>query len=140
MGKKLRINRDFVPCPVLEGDERFANGIFEFNITRMVEYIRARPSEFIPEEITVDDFKRFEPFDDSKLEGIEIGEPVIIAEIAPGKYNLIDGNHRMEKALKLGMKSILAYRVTVNQHMKFMTERKAYEIYVKYWNGKLKEN
>ena len=140
MTRKLKINREFVPCPVLEGDECFANGIFEFNITKMVEYIRECSNEFIPEEVAVDDFQRAVPIDDSKLDSIKIGEPVILAEIAPGKYNLIDGNHRMEKARKLGMKGILANRVTVDQHMKFMTDRKAYESYVEYWNGKLKEN
>ncbi|MFH0985549.1 MAG: ParB/Srx family N-terminal domain-containing protein [Candidatus Omnitrophota bacterium] len=139
MAKKLKLDRDFVPCPESEGDELFANGIFEFNITKMIEHIRERPGEFVPEEIAVDDFNRFEPFADSKLESIRIGDPVIIAEIAPGKYNLIDGNHRMEKARRLGIKSILAYRLTVDHHVRFLTERKAYETYIEYWNGKLRD-
>lgn len=110
--KKLKLDRDFVPCPESDGDELFANGIFEFNITKMTEYIRERSGEFVPEEVAVNDFQRAIPIADSQLESIRIGEPVILAEIAPGKYNLIDGNHRMEKARKLGIKSLLAYRLT----------------------------
>jgi hypothetical protein len=64
--------------------------------------------------------------------------PVILAEISPGHYNLIDGNHRMEKARRIGVGSILAYKLDVNQHLKFLTEKKAYLSYIEYWNGKCK--
>lgn len=32
-------------------------------------------------------------------------KPVILAEISPDRYNLIDGNHRVEKALGLGLQA-----------------------------------
>jgi len=49
---------------------------------------------------------------------VGISRPVILAEISPGCYNLIDGNHRMEKARKAGIKSIQAYRLNVKQHIR----------------------
>ena len=69
---------------------------------------------------------------------VDISRPVLLAEISPGHYNLIDGNHRMEKARKMGINHILAYKLNVKQHIEFLTERKAYLSYVEYWNGKLK--
>ena len=70
---------------------------------------------------------------------VEISKPVILAEISPGRYNLIDGNHRMEKARRMGINSIQAYKLNVEQHMRFLTSRKAYVAYIGYWNNKLKE-
>lgn len=39
MAKMLRVDNDFTPCPVATGDELFPNGIFVFNITKLLEYI-----------------------------------------------------------------------------------------------------
>ncbi len=38
--EKLEANEKFIPCPCDKGDEMFANGIFVFNITKMLEYIK----------------------------------------------------------------------------------------------------
>ncbi len=71
------------------------------------------------------------------MNSVELGEPVILAEIAPNNYNLIDGNHRMEKARREGLKKILAYRLNSAQHIQYLTTQKAYVTYVEYWNNKL---
>jgi hypothetical protein len=54
-----------------------------------------------------------------------------------GKRLVKTSEHRMEKARRLGIKSLPAYRLGVEQHLKFLTSSKAYAAYVKYWNGKL---
>jgi hypothetical protein len=36
---KLKIIKKFTPCPIDDGDELFPNGIFEFNITKMLSFI-----------------------------------------------------------------------------------------------------
>ena len=41
--KKLKVHPDFTPLPVSEGDELFPNGIFEFNVTKLVVFIRDHP-------------------------------------------------------------------------------------------------
>jgi len=66
-----------------------------------------------------------------------ISKPVILAEIAPSRFNLIDGQRRVEKAHRLGIETIQAYKLNVHQHIRFLTSRKAYEIYVEYWNSKI---
>jgi len=41
----LKIDDNFIPCPTQNGDELFPNGIFVFNITRMLEYIKLNSNE-----------------------------------------------------------------------------------------------
>lgn len=117
----------------------YPNGIFVFNITKMAEYIK---DNNIPcEEIQVKDFSRgFSKFNEDHLPTVDVSKPVIVAEISPGRFNVIDGNHRMEKARRLGVEAIPAYRLSPEQHLQFLTTEKGYRAYVEYWNGKLKES
>jgi hypothetical protein len=138
MVKKLRIDNKFAPCPVDTGDELFPNGIFEFNITKMLEYIQNNPDSISLEEIAVSDFSEdFSSINEAYMDSVEISRPLIIAEISPGQYNLIDGNHRMGKARRMGIKSLPAYKLNANQHILFLTSTRAYAAFVKYWNSKV---
>ena len=137
--EKLKVDDNFTPCPINKGDELFQNGIFVFNITKMIKYLKKNANEVDLIEAEVGDFpKSFSSIDESHVDSVDVSQPVILSEIAPGHYNLIDGNHRMEKARKMGAKSILAYKIDVNQHLKFLTEKKAYLSYIEYWNEKCK--
>jgi hypothetical protein len=139
MVKMLRVDNNFTPCPVDTGDELFPNGIFEFNITKMLEYIQKKPDSIALEEVAVSDFfEGFSSINEAHMDSVEITRPVITAEISPGRYNLIDGNHRMEKARRMGIKSLPAYKLNVDQHILFLTSTKAYAAYVEYWNSKVK--
>ncbi|MBT7154242.1 MAG: ParB N-terminal domain-containing protein [Deltaproteobacteria bacterium] len=136
--EKLTVDEDFVPCPVKKGDELYPNGIFVFSITKMIEYIRDNNDKIELVEVTVADFPRaFSTIDESHVDSVDVSQPVLLAEISPGRYNLIDGNHRMDKARKMGISHILAYKLNVKQHMAFLTEKKAYISYIEYWNEKL---
>ena len=136
--KKFKIDKNFIPCPVSEDDEIFRNGIFEFNITKLTEFIKSNPEIFIPESIVVKEYYEGK-IDEDHMQNVVISEPVILAEIAPGRFNVIDGNHRMEKARRKGIEKIKAYRVYANYHQKFLTNKEAYISYVNYWNDKLKD-
>jgi len=138
LNRKLKIDSRFTPCSVEDGDELFPNGIFVFNITKMTEYImRSR----IPcEEIQVREFRMgSSKFKEEHLPAVDISRPIIVAEISPGRFNVIDGNHRIEKARRLGMETIMAYKLGPEQHVKFLTTGQGYRSYVEYWNGKLKD-
>ena len=140
MVKMLKIDNDFTPCPCKSGDELFPNGIFEFNITKIVEYIQKNIDNITVEEVSVNDFfKEFSSIDESHVDSVDISLPVLLAEISPGRYNIIDGNHRMEKARRLGVNRTPAYRLNVKQHIKFLTNKKAYVAYIEYWNGKARQ-
>ncbi len=139
MAKIMRVDNGFTPCPVATGDELFPNGIFVFNITKIVEYIQKDPDSITLEEVAVSDFfEGFSSINEAHMDSVEISRPVIVAEISPGQYNMIDGNHRMIKARRMGIKSLPAYKLNVDQHIVFLTSTKAYVTYVEYWNSKVK--
>jgi hypothetical protein len=137
--KPLRVNDNFTPCPVGDGDELYPNGIFEFNITKIIEYIQENTDRVALEEVAVSDFpNNFSSINESHVDSVDISQPVVLAEISPGRFTLIDGHHRMEKARRMGINSVRAYKLSVEQHMRFLISKEAYVAYVGYWNGKLK--
>jgi len=139
MKKSLEVNDDFTPCPTDIGDELYPNGIFEFNITKILEHIQRTPDDITVEDVAVCDFpKDFSSINESHVDSTDTSMPVILAEISPGRYNLIDGNHRMEKARRMGVQTLVAYKLNVEQHLPFLTSKKAYLAYIEYWNGKLR--
>ncbi len=110
MKKRLKVDNNFTLCPVDVGDELYPNGIFEFNITKILEHLQRKPGFIVSGDIAVSDFSNdFSSIDESHVESTDISTPVILAEIPPGRYNLIDGNHRMEKARRMGVKTLVAH-------------------------------
>jgi hypothetical protein len=138
--RKLFSDKTFIPAEINEGVEYYVNGIFEFNITRLNAYIKSNPDLFIPETLTLSEIiNDFSVINERYMHSVILKEPVILAEIAPDRYNLIDGNHRIEKARRLGLEFIEAYRLSPGQHIRFLSTRKAYNLYISYWNDKLSE-
>jgi len=128
----------YKPFDILEGEEYFSNGIFVFNITRMLEHIAAHRGEYALGEIKVADYMTsFNQITPEKCAGADIRNPLILAEISPRRYNVIDGNHRLARAHYNGVDSLHVYMLSPKQHSLFITERKAYDTYIEYWNGKL---
>jgi phosphopantothenoylcysteine synthetase/decarboxylase len=65
----------------------------------MIEYIQKDTVNIPLEEVAVNDvYSGFSSVNESHMKHVEISTPIILAEIAPGRYNVIDGNHRLEKA------------------------------------------
>lgn len=138
MKKKLKVDSHFTPCPTDEGDELYPNGIFIFNITKMTEYILN--SNIKCEEVPVVEFNDCSSnLNEAHLATVDVSIPVIIAEISPGRYNVIDGNHRMEKARRSGIEKIRAYKLSPEHHLQFLTTERAYLAFIEYWNDKLKK-
>lgn len=140
MKRTMKIDPDFCPCAGRDGDELFPNGIFVFNISRMLEYLQGGSSGVEPTEMSVEELpSAFSRVDESAVGGADLDHPLILAEIAPEQYNLVDGHHRAEKARRVGAKKLKVYKVRAEQHVAFLTSEKAYLAYVGYWNDKLKE-
>ncbi len=137
--KKFIVDENFQPCPVMDDDELCPNGIFVFNITKMKVFINSRPDIFVPEDIDVKGkYSSFITVNEEHMPNVELSEPVILAEIAPNNFNLIDGRHRMEKALRMGIEKIKAYKVNAIYLPDFIVIKKGYLAFVDYWNNKLK--
>ena len=136
----LRLNPRFQPCSVEPGDELYPNGIFEFNITRLLAFIEARtqqfPTEFV-EIVDIPDYGGSSSLDETAIDAADLSRPIVLAEIAPGRYNVIDGNHRVAKARREGLRGVSAHRLRCPEHVAFLTSTRAYETYIEYWNSKL---
>ena len=104
----------------------------------MIEYIESRPEQFIPRSVSLADYPgEFSVIDEERLASVQVSKPVILAEIAPGRFNMIDGNHRAEKARRDGIQNITAYKLHPEDHAQFLTDKEGYVAYVGYWNEKV---
>lgn len=136
---KLEVDKTFQPCPAEPGDEMYLNGIFEFNITRLVSFIEANVDQFPIERVGVDDIPNCggKNLDEETIRTADLLRPILLAEISPGRFNLIDGHHRVAKAGREGVRALPAHRVASPFHVQFLTSIRAYQRYVEYWIGKL---
>jgi hypothetical protein len=136
----LSVDKNYVPASADVGDEMYPNGIFVFNITKMIEYIHEHQNEIQMESIETSACPgNFSKLDEATVEKADITVPLVLAEISPGRYNVIDGNHRLEKARRMGFCQLNVYKITPKHHMQFLTSVQAYHSYVEYWNSKIKD-
>ncbi len=135
----LPVSKNFKPYEIHENDESFPNGIFIFNVTKMIKYIEENKDVITLNDINVADYryKEFSSKEEDYINSADLNRPIILIEINPGTYNMIDGYHRVEKAYRAGIKTLKAYKLTVDHHIQFLTTRKGYEAFVEYWNGKV---
>lgn len=52
--RKLKVDRKFNPPPRDDGDKFFPNGIFEFNVTKLLAFINANVEKFPVEMVEVE--------------------------------------------------------------------------------------
>ena len=52
-------------------------------------------------------------------------------------FEIIDGNHRIEKALRDGMEFIDSYKIRGEQLLSYFADERGYKAFVEYWNSKL---
>jgi len=138
---KLKADKKFQPCEVDDDDELYSNGIFVFNITKLLAHLKTNPEGFPVVDVAVVTLGfTSSNLDETTVQGANLQTPILLAEIAPGKFNVVDGNHRVEKARRDGVRDLLAYRVGPAVHYRFLTSAAAYISYVAYWNEKVAEN
>ena len=159
MKKKIQFSHprllspDQKTLPVLPdaGDEIFCNGIFRFNVSAVLQWLEQNQQPIVDMPVSI--LGSFGNKDDCYVDTADITRPIIIAEIAPdycdfipdfpeedwyGRgYVCIDGQHRIEKARRLGIETLPAVVLRMEQHIPFLYT--AYDSYVDYWNGKLKD-
>ncbi len=137
--EKIKPNPKFKPLPVDDNDELFANGIFVFNISRLIAFINANPVKFLLEKAEVQSLHNFNSknLNETTIKTANLSIPLILAEISPDRFNVIDGHHRLEKAHRSSIEEIPVYRVYAEQHLAFLTSTRAYKAYIEYWNGKV---
>jgi len=140
--RKLKLRDDYVPCIAMEGEEIYPNGIFKFNITRILEHIVNGNLSPEFEELEV---RKWHPsllgvINETHLPSVDCSQPVILAEISPGRYNIIDGHHRIEKAHRNNLPFVPAYKLKMEQLINYFIDLRGYKAFVDYWNSKLESS
>ncbi len=135
----LKLDQNYTLLSTNEGDEIYANGIFTFNISRMLEYIADGKLFAEMEHISVGTWFKAHlkgSVNEEHLLSVDITKPVLQAEIRPNRFEIIDGNHRLTKAYRDGVESVDSYVLKGEQLIPFFTTKQAYEAFIGYWNEK----
>jgi len=110
------------------------------NVTRILEHVARHPAEVALVQVSVRSFPRWDrPLVDADVEADDLALPALLAEISPGRFNLIDGHHRLEKARRRDVETLWADQLTAAQHLRFLTSTRAYLAFVGCWNDKVRE-
>ena len=138
---ELKENLGFIPCEPVLGDETLGGYPFRWNITSAAAWIEENLDQV---ELSVVQLNPSSPEADPKnldedfIPKADLSKPVIMVRMRPEFSRLIDGNHRVAKARRLGVKELPAYYLTEEQHRRFFMLEEADRMYVDYWNDKLK--
>jgi hypothetical protein len=136
----LRLNKKFEPS--LIPAEEVYGGFLQFNISAIINEIKSKKLIVPKKRIYLKKwFKEhsadFSVINREHLKSVDLNTPVIQAEIRIEKYEIIDGNHRMKKALDDGRTYINSYQVSGEQLVSYLLNKEQYESYVRYWNEKI---
>ena len=138
--REMKIYHGFVPCELKQGDECWRTGIFHFNISRMIKDVECGVLAVIRERINVKEWFKAHgggKIDEEYMPKVELFRPVIQGEIRPGRFEIIDGNHRMEKARQEEIEYVDSYKLMGYQLSQYLCDKKGYRAYIEYWNDKL---
>lgn len=139
----LSLNKNYTPCPAVENDELYPNGIFVFNISKIIEHIQSGLLTIEEEDICVKNWYSKNltstSLNEEYLKTLTLERPVIQGEISPGKYNIIDGNHRLEKAYREKVEYIKSYKVKGEQLIDYFIDSRGYQSFVEYWNSIIRD-
>ena len=140
--RKIKLNKKFTPIS-RTAEEQYHNGVFlKFNITAIIEDITSKKLIVDSKRIHIKNWFKEHPIEygvinQEHLHSVDLSVPVIQAEIRINKYEIIDGNHRMQKAFDDGRTYVNSYRVTGEQLANYLMSKEQYESYIRYWNEKV---
>jgi len=139
--EKLKYDKAFVPVPLEDGEEYYPNGIFIFNISKLIIAIHGDPASYEKHKVSVDAYHASKTdWNELYVKDADLSKPIILAEIRPDRFVVIDGHHRLEKAKRAGITELEAYFLRPLQFIPFMTTQKGYDAFVAYWNGKIDDD
>lgn len=138
--RKMKLNKKFTP--ISETAEEIYGGFLQFNISAIIEDIASKKLIVDKKRIHIKNwFKEhsieFGVINKEHLPSVNLSTPVIQAELRINKYEIIDGNHRMQKAFDNGRIYINSYQIKGEQLANYLMSKEQYESYVRYWNEKV---
>ena len=143
--RKLNLQKNYTPkISNNEEIEIYPNGIFNFFVSKIIEDIDVGVLQPKKVRINIEKWlkthsKDFSVIDEVHIQTVNTRKPIIQAETKPNHFEIIDGNHRFEKAFRDGKKTVNSYKLYVEDLLPYFYDEKGYEAFVKYWNSKLDE-
>ena len=136
----MKINKNFEP--ISETAEEVYGGFLQFNISVIIEDIASKKLIVKNKRIHIKNWFKEHPIEfgvinKEHLPSVDLSVPIIQAELRINKYEIIDGNHRMQKAFDEGRTYINSYKITGEQLADYLMNEEQYKSYVNYWNEKL---
>lgn len=122
-----------------KGNECFAYGNINFNISALIEAIEANPSGFERRDIKCESYfwKTCVPNQINLLQAVDLSIPLIFLEISEGDYICIDGRHRLYEAFQNQIETLAAIHVKVGQILPYLSDQRSLENFIHYWNRQL---
>jgi len=138
--RKLKLNKKFEPLSTPA--EEVYGGFLQFNISAIIEDITSKKLTVEKKRIYIKSWLKDHCLESSNinkeyLPSVILDTPVIQAEIRIEKYEIIDGNHRMQKAFDDGRTYINSYQIKGEQLANYLMSKEKYTSYVSYWNEKV---
>jgi len=142
--RTLKLIKNYIPKQSMNDEiELYPNGVFKFFISKMIEDIENGNFKPAMERIDIDKWRKTHTtssrLDMEHLQSVNSKKPIIQAEIRIGRFEIIDGNHRFQKAYRDGKKTINSYKIYGEALVPYFYDQKGYESFVKYWNSKLED-
>ena len=123
-------------------DERYVNGYFIFNVSKLISFMPSGMDKgFVTQKtVSVDscfEYVNMSAMEEEHIKAADLERPIIFIEIAPDTYNLADGRHRICKAIKRKVKVLPAYFVRAEFAEHFLQDTEQYRTHCNYWNTKV---
>ena len=138
--------------------EWFQNGIFNYNVSRLIRDLAARDLAegdltegakasgiytAVRTRVSVNEAIRhiysWPHLEKEHVQAADLERPLIFVEISPDNFNLIDGHHRLKKASREGIEELPAWMVDAHASVSYLGSEYEYSQYVEYWNKKIEE-
>ncbi len=106
----------------------------------MIEYIGSGELDAEKEKINVKEWFKSHfrgSVKEEHLPTVDVAKPVIQAEIRPGTFEIIDGNHRIERAYGEELEFIDFCKLRGEKLSPYFADVRGYKAFVEYWNSKL---
>lgn len=99
------------------------NGMLIWDVDSILKAIEENPRDFElrfvdTEYIAKDNLEA--TVNDKYAMKTDLNRPCVLAEVKGGRYLLVDGNHRLRKALKEKMNCVICYCLKEEQHRKYI--------------------
>lgn len=99
------------------------NGMLIWDVDSMLKAIESNPGDYELRLVDTDVVARENQearVSESYAMETNLSEPCVLAEVGNGHYLLLDGNHRLRKAVREKLSCLLCYCLKEEQHRKYI--------------------